>query len=263
MKRFVLRALALAPLLFLFGVLAGPIKSVQAKLITIDVNGTVDFVSPALAPPLAIGQSYTVSYTFESTTPARAGSTAMQAAFDALTMVTINVGPYTASAAGVNLAEIQIDANLPANPDRYFLITFAPTLSGMPLNGNTLVAGGYVLRDSTKTAFATALNLPEKLDLSDFDSSSMFLDFTNSAGDFLTVTGSINSIVSDVPEPGSLAIFLVGLAGLGFDRGAYGDASGCRLIFASGASFGLRLPELGGPLAPFSSTEAAPETSPS
>ena len=208
--------LPLAVMLLVLG-LTVPAMAVST---TFGVTGIVDFVDPALSGTFSNGDTMTLLYTFESTTPARAGSTSTAAVFDPLTSLSLTIGSYTASSNGA--PEIQIDNDLPGFNDRYSLVSRASDgLSGPTVAGNSVNFFFFRLDDSTDTAFNDALILPTSLSLADFDNnlpSRLFsLEFTDSSfpsGPTLSVSGKVTGLAAPIPEPGTFLLFGTGLAGL-------------------------------------------------
>jgi hypothetical protein len=200
-------ALTLATCLTLFT--GGARNAARADPITIQFTGTVLAVDPALAGTFAPGQTLTGSYTFESLTAPRAGSTSTFAVFDALTAFNFSIGSYSASSTGA--PEIQVDNDPPApDSDRYGLVSRASDgLTGPAVNGLALDAFALRLDDSTNTVFTDALILPTDISLSTFDSDSFFVFFQGAV-----VFGDITSISSSVPEPATVALFGLGALGL-------------------------------------------------
>ncbi len=191
---------------------AGASTTARAGLITFSFAGTVDSVDPTLGGTFLVGQTLTGTYTFESTTVARAGSNSTFAVFDALTNLDFTLGSYSASSSGA--PEIQVDNDPPLpNVDRYAVVSRASDgLTGPAVAGQSLNFFGFRLDDSTNTVFTDALVLPTSLNLSDFDNRQFFIFFGDSPA---IVSGTITS-VSAVPEPSSLTLAgLGGLFGLG------------------------------------------------
>lgn len=186
-------------------------QSVAAP-VTFQFKGTVTSVSAALSPPFNIGDTLSGSYTFESTTAPRGGSNATTAVFDALTSLTLTIGGYTASSNAA--AEIQTGNrdDIAEFTDRYFVLSRASEgLSGPNVGSALLVAFGFRIDDSTGNVFASALDLPTTLDLSDFDATDFGLDFELD-GEPVRVGGFLTRIGLPVPAPGMVALF--GLATL-------------------------------------------------
>lgn len=184
-----------------------------AAPVTVNFTGTVSGVGAGVAGSFAAGNTLSGSYTFESTTPPRAGSTSGFAFFDALTALSFTINGYSASTIGA--PEIQVDEQTNGAPnDRYAVVTMAATgLTGASVNGFPLFSFGFRLDDATNSAISDALNLPAAPSLGDFTSSSFFLFF----GTFeQLVDGSLTSLsVATVPEPGLIALFGAGVLAAG------------------------------------------------
>lgn len=184
----------------------------RADLITFSFAGTVDSVDPALAGTFSAGQTLTGTYTFESTTAARAGSTSTFAVFDALKNLNFTLGSYAATSIGA--PEIQVDNNPPpTDHDRYAVLSRASDgLTGPSVAGQMLDSFAFRLDDSTNTVFSDALVLPTSLNLSSFDNRQFFIFFTDGTTPSV-VSGRITSLRA-VPEPSSVVMLGVGALGL-------------------------------------------------
>ncbi|WP_146372538.1 PEP-CTERM sorting domain-containing protein [Symmachiella macrocystis] len=198
----------------LFGVCC--VGSVNAGLLTANYSGTLTSVPVELMPQFAVGQTVTGSYTFESTTTARAGSTSNAAFFDALTNASYSAGTYTATTTGA--PEIQVDNDVAGN-DRYGVVSSVPNgLTGAAVNGIPLLFASIRLDDSTGTVFNNALNLPTSIDLNDFDSNEFILFFGAFEAETFVVSGELTSFEitgpSAVPEPSSFFLASIGVVGL-------------------------------------------------
>ncbi len=203
----------------LFG-LAASVGTSQAAPITYEFSGTIDNVTAGLSPPFSVTDTFTGSYTIESTTTARAGSNSDFAFYDAV--LSFNVSVVDAGATQVYSAsldsatgrrEVQIDDAPNAPNDRYGISTFASDgLVGADVNGLALFGASFRLDDSTNAVFNDALVLPTDIAFSDFDSSGFFLFF---GPDLVTVSGTLNALRRvPVPEPETLPLLMVGLFGL-------------------------------------------------
>jgi hypothetical protein len=194
----------------------GFLSTAKATVLTYSFQGTVSGVDPALAPTFSAGQVLSGSYSFQSTTPPRAGSNSTFAVFDALTSLNFSVPGYTASTFGA--PEIQVDNNPPLpDHDRYSVVARASDgLSGPAVGGNTLNSFSFRLDDSTNTVFTDALILPITLSLSSFDSNHFFIFFTDANQGVHVVDGTLSAL-TPVPEPVSLVVWSVfGALGVAF-----------------------------------------------
>lgn len=207
-RLFVLSVAALA-------VLFGSGAPAVAAPITFTVSGVVDASDPAFAGIIDIGDALSVTYTFESSTAARAGSDSTFAVFDALTSLTLTIGSYTASS--IAGPEIQVD-NDPPPPfsDRYGVVSRASEgLTGPAIGSFALDAFLFRLDDASNGVFADALVLPTAIDLSDFTSTAFFIFFVDNSdpnGPVLaSASGQLRQLQA-VPEPAAIAVFGLGLA---------------------------------------------------
>jgi hypothetical protein len=204
-----LRSIAVGVVLSIAGVV-----SASATSITYNFTGTVDAVDPALASEFAIGDTLTGSYTFESTTAARAGSNSNSAVFDALTSLQFQIGSYFASS--LASPEIQVDNDPGAGfHDRYGVLSRASEgLTGPSVGGAALDAFSFRLDDATDTVFSDALILPTSLALPSFTSTAFFLFFVDDERRLSIVSGSLNTL-DQTPLPAALPLFASALAAIG------------------------------------------------
>ncbi len=185
---------------------------------TYNYTGTVISVDAELSGTFSVGDSLSGSYTFESTTAARTGSTSQFAVFDALSSASYTVASYTATSTAA--PEIQVDDVM--NADRYGVISrVSDGLTGADVAGIPLIADSFRLDDNTGMVFNTALDLPTSLDLNDFSSSLFFLQFFASESNQLySVVGTLETLELQqpgvVPEPSSFILASIGVVALGF-----------------------------------------------
>jgi hypothetical protein len=185
----------------------------EAAPITIQFTALINVVDAPLSGTFALNQIVTGSFTYESTTAPRAGGTAETAVFDPLINVNFSVAAAGYSGVSNGDSEIQLDADLPAFPDRFFMGTFDGLTPSAVVNGYTQDFFAFHLTDSTRTALATALALPTSLNLADWDFHEIALDFSDGSGNFATVRAEITDLqMTGVPEPATLMLFGTGLA---------------------------------------------------
>ncbi len=190
------------------------VPAANAAPISFAFQGTVDSVDPNLAGTFAPGATLTGTYSFESTTVARAGSNSNFAVFDALTGLSFSIDGYAASSSAASEIQVDNDPGLP-NHDRYGLTSRASEgLTGPDVGDFELDAFLFRLDDSTDSVFSDALILPLALDFSAFDSSAFFLFFVNpSTAQLANVSGQLTAI-AQVPEPSTVAMLGLGLVSL-------------------------------------------------
>jgi hypothetical protein len=188
-------------------------SSLWADTVTVHFAGTIDLVDAGLSSKFSTGQGITGSFTYDSATAPRAGSTATQGVFDALDSVQFSSGTYSASSLGA--PEIQLDNDLPGFNDRFGLVSRqSEGLTGSKVGGRDLTAFAIRLDDTTNTALTSSLSLPTSIDLDDYTSSRFFLFFGDTNPRL--VSGTFSVLQSDaVPEPASVIIWGIALVGSG------------------------------------------------
>lgn len=183
-------------------------EAVEAVPITFQTSGTVVSVDPALAGTFSVGNSLSLTYTFESTTPPRVGSTAFSAVFDALKNLSFSLNGYSAFSNGA--PEIQTAVAPAGINDRYTLVSRASDgLTGAPVGGNALTEFRMLLDHSPGTVFTNALNLPtDHVALNTYEDKNFFILFGSPQ-----VFGNLTDFRL-VPAPGTLLLLGSGLVGL-------------------------------------------------
>ena len=188
-------------------------NSLLAAPLTLTATGVVDFVDDALSGTFAPGQTFTLTYTFESTTPARAGSDSQFAVFDALTALDFTLDAYSGSATGNE--EIQVDNDPPLSfHDRYSVGPgVTSVISGADVDGLALLDFFIRLDDDTDTVFSDALILPTSLSLSEFTFATFSVYFADENENLYLVSGPLTALV---PEPTAFASALLACCALGY-----------------------------------------------
>lgn len=209
----------LSQLLFAGCVVLLGANSANAVPVTLYFTGSLDFVDAALGGTFVTGQTLTGSYTFESTTAARAGSTSNSAVYDALSNINFDINGYTGASSGAPEIQVDNDPGLPFH-DRYAVVSrVSDGLIAADVNGNAATFFGFRMDDSTDTVFSDALTLPTSLLLSSFDVNGFFMFFSNpSTQDGFSISGHLTALDTTVPEPTSMLLLLSGLAGGAISR---------------------------------------------
>ncbi len=177
------------------GVLAVGSSSALASLLTAEFKGTIDAVLAAGSTGAVVGDAWTATYTFDSTTP---DTNADPSLGDyAVTSVTFDIAGTFIT---ITSPLIQVD-----NDNALWLRDAYSLTGGSPIDGGSLFAVDLLDTDmielSDDSLPLVALDLPE------FETRGLTL----LSNDFFTtwVTGSVDSMTL-VPEPASLALLAIG-----------------------------------------------------
>ena len=160
-------------ILVLTGVSFGTVEPAMATRLTFVAQGTVDFVDNPLSGTFSLGDNFTVEFTFESLTPDSNPSPNRGDYFNAITALSVTVGPYSATATGDGI--ITIFNNL-GGEDQY-RIDLTDPMAGPSVNGFDLSTQTALLqlRDPTGTAFTTDALPTSPPNPADFVSGGTFL----------------------------------------------------------------------------------------
>ena len=194
--------------------------SAQAAPVTYAFGGTVDTVVGV--PSLSVGNAFTGSFTFESTSPlAPFGGYDTNIVFEA----TVNGFSFSTTSPCNTCGGVTVN-NDAGGSDRFsvsslLLLAFpvyAPVV-GPNLDGLRHYYLTLLLNDSTSTAFSSD-TLPTDLMLASFDRSVFALSFLTDNDNQVFASGPLNSLTKavPVPEPSTSAMVALALGALAFVR---------------------------------------------
>ena len=148
------------------------VPQARAAPITWVVKGTVDYLDPALSGTFSLGDSFTLEYTFESTTPDSNASSIRGLYKNAVTALTVTVGGYNATGPGTNI--IYVDNDLYGDQYGVFIGTplIGPNVGVFEISKQSPI---FQLVDPTQTAFSSDALLLSPPDPADFVSGGTFL----------------------------------------------------------------------------------------
>lgn len=199
----------------------------HATLVTYNFSGTsvTDTTGMPIAATFFFGQSVSGSFVLDTSVGDSSGDPNVGDFLGAIISINVTVGGYSASATGGN-AFTQNDF-----PDD--AVAIAAFVNDGPFDGSASVSGASVggldlggiiitLQDSTLSAL-TSDALPSPISLSPFDSvfgTLEFYDPLDQRGDPTSLVFFLESFdtVAQISETGTLAMFSLGLAGLGYAR---------------------------------------------
>jgi len=209
--------------------LAGPAQATPVQFL---FSGTLNSVTPGL-PLFQVGNPFSGTFTYESSTTANPGSIPQQAFYNALTdfTVTIQIVPNaitfsTSKSAPSGAPNSVVIENHEAGGGGIdvFRVQALPPFSGSNLPLFLVTSAVVALQDNSASVFGpddTIVPLPTSLNLSQFSSELFGLNFANSAGDQFQARGPLNNLVrTPVPEPTTLLLFGSTIAVLGLARWA-------------------------------------------
>ena len=213
--------------MFLFAVCLLPavmISNAHAKLVTVQFNGTVDFISSGATGLIDIGNSFSGSYTYETLTPDADASSISGEYIYAIKEMSFFVGDLYFSKGVDPTPSFGTDSILIVNNgfgiDLDLYAAIVPVLDGADVGIFSANNFGFEMSlfDQTGTVY-TNDSLPSDLNLASFQNSdpnlqpTLQLMFTNDGKKSTFSSANISSI-STVPVPASIWLLGTGLVGL-------------------------------------------------
>jgi hypothetical protein len=182
----------------------------EAGLVTVDFSGSVTVVDTSLIPGTKVGDSYSGTLVYDSSTPETSMSGSDPAVYTALPPlasglgITLTVGGNTYAAELGDAEQLTVAYHYMGTSDVFAAVAYVNV-------GGSATMAEFGLRDITGKVFSSTA-LPTSLDLSKFSEGEFAL--AAQSGGTNIFEGTIN--LQSVPEPGSAVLLGIGaLAGAG------------------------------------------------
>lgn len=189
-------------------------SSLSAQVVTFEFSGTANYVGSSLSPYFQIGNPYTLTLSYDTTTPnIGSGNTGLYNLLSASMVIQASGGTWAADLNGDNDAYVKIENQF--SYDRFEVHHFS--FSVPEVAGETALSWVLTMyTEATDTFTSTAL--PISLDLGDWStnpSHTRFHIYFDGLGNTYDVRFGVASITtpSAIPEPSTFAA-IAGLVGL-------------------------------------------------
>lgn len=193
---------------------------VQAAPVTYYFGGQLSWVHPELSPALSAGNEFNGTFTYESTTVDSSPADPNRGYYGPGPAFSATINALTFSTAGGGSGTVAVVNNL-SGKDRFEATSADSATTGPSINGYIPKAFFLFMDDYTGSAFNSDALPASEVDLALFDVSSfeLFLENRRALDSGASVHASLSYLsliapnVTSIPEPGSLALVALALAG--------------------------------------------------